>query len=664
MTSVSVTEIRNALRCPRLFALGRQRGQALGFPVGSSCLGMTFHRIVERFSQSVSDPPSYFQRLPAGCARDELEARLGQWLLGLLVRDLEADPTYASIPAEVDDLAEALRELARHLAGRMQRMPQAPASTLPQVVVAGERSVEAALDDSGLLVRGRIDALYGDSSGVREVIEYKLTDEANHELDRAQVALYRELLKRTDGLDVRPIVLRFTPMLRETALDQSSADALVEGVLKPLLGCMLEWIARPESAPPTQRRDLCAACPVAGDCVQTYRDRVPHRDEPPTGAPRPRAMVPGAAPAETLAVPEPELLEPDTEGLAEAERIRDWILAQVRKEGIQASCPHPPVVGPTLYLIEVTRPRGRVKQLDRIAEDVLHRLATELKVDATYDESSAHRHFVVRRSSPRQVHLAPLLAEKRDWLSARPGRYVVGQCPDGTVLCGDFADGGTPHLLVGGQAGSGKSTFLLCLIASLVQYHGPDRIRFTLLDPKRVTFQAPSFRAAVGAHLDGPIGYDIDDALPTLERLVDIMEDRYRLFAQASVRSIDEYNLQVGREEALERKILVIDEFGDLAIDKGIAKHFITIVQRLGSKARAAGIHLVLATQRPDRQTVPPAIKANLGGKVALKVASGTNSRIILDAGGAENLHGKGDLIADLGQGLVRAQAALAQNMS
>jgi len=647
--TLSVTEVRNALRCPRLFALGRQRGTPLAFPVGSSRLGAPFHRIVERFARSVTTPPAAIAALSASSARDDVEAALGRWLLGLLVAELEQDAGFSSMPAEVDDLAEALRELARHLAGRMQRFEEPPAAALPRVVVEGERPVEAPLEPDGPVLRGRLDALYGDALGVREVIEYKLTDEANDVVDRAQVALYRALLRTAEGLDVLPVVLRFTPTLRETALDPQGADTLVRETLLPLVRVMAEWAERPQEAPSTARADLCAACPLVRECVATYRDRVPARDDPPAGG---LHLPDRAVPATTLATD-------DDPGREEAGAIRERILTELKKAGVVATSAQDPVVGPTLYLVEVARPRGPVASLDRAAHDVVHRLANDPGVEVTYERDAGHRVFVVRRPKPRKVLLGPLLAESHAWLSARPGRYVLGQKPDGGVLRGDFADGGTPHLLVGGQAGSGKSTFLLSLVASLVYGHGPEEIRFTLVDPKRVTFTVPAFAAAVGAHLDGPIAYEMDSVLPTLERLVEVMEERYDAFQRAQVQNLDDYNAQEGPEGWLERKVLVIDEFQDLMSDRGDAKVFGDLVQRLGSKSRAAGIHLVLSTQRPDRQTIPPGIKANLGGKVALKVASGTNSRIILDVGGAEKLHGSGDLLADLGHGLVRAQGAL-----
>jgi S-DNA-T family DNA segregation ATPase FtsK/SpoIIIE len=257
------------------------------------------------------------------------------------------------------------------------------------------------------------------------------------------------------------------------------------------------------------------------------------------------------------------------------------------------------------------------------------------------------------------VLLGPLLSLKRDWLAERPGRLVIGQTPDGEVLVGDLADSATPHLLIGGQAGSGKSYLLRTLVSSLVHFHDPAALRMTLLDPKRVTFNAGAFQSAIATHLDGPILYGIEDALPCFERYVEVMEERYVLFERAQVSDLHEYNDAAPAGQRLPRHVIVMDEFQDLTADKKAAQLLCTTVARLGAKARAAGVHLILATQRPDRETVPSVLKSNLGGKIALRVASAVNSRVIIDRPGAEKLLGCGDLMADLGKGLVRAQAAL-----
>jgi DNA segregation ATPase FtsK/SpoIIIE-like protein len=174
-----------------------------------------------------------------------------------------------------------------------------------------------------------------------------------------------------------------------------------------------------------------------------------------------------------------------------------------------------------------------------------------------------------------------------------------------------------------------------------------------------VTFTAGGFLSGLAAHLDGPVLYGLDDALPTLERYAEVMEERYAALERAKFADLHEFNESAAPEGRLARHVILIDEFQDLTIEKKVAERFNAVVGRLGAKARAAGVHLVLATQRPDRTTVPPGLKANLGGKVALRVASAVNSRVILDAAGAEALVGKGDLLADLARGLVRGQGAV-----
>ena len=655
---ISVTEVRNALRCPRVFALGRLSKKAVAFPVGSSCLGAAFHRIVDKFAQTVGQPPAAVASLPASAGHSQRRAALAAWLLDFLVDELQRDTSYRSIPAEVDDLAEALRQLADHLARRAAN--GALAEAIRGVVRAGERPVEASIPEANVLLSGRLDALYGRPGEQLDVIEYKLTDEDNHAVDQAQVALYRELLRRAEGVSARPVVLRFNPALSVSELPEARADELVRTELLPLLSRMARWAEEPETAPATTRRDLCAACPVAIACGEQYPARLPSRDDPPMAATRARPSANGGLTAATPVQPASGS-GADDEGQREAAAIQKRILEELRKDGV-STLSLEPTVGPTIYVIPVSRPRGQVSSLDRAAADVVHRLASTDKdrVDATYVKNGARREFTIRRSKPRSVLLAPLLEEKREWLSEQPGRFVLGQQPDGRIVTGDLADSATPHLLIGGQAGSGKSWLLRSLVASLIHWHDPSALRVTLLDPKRVTFNVAGFQAAIASHLDGPLLYGIEDAVPCFERFVDVMEERYELFERAQVSDLREYNQQVGKDERLPRQIVVIDEFQDLTVDKKTAGEFTTAVARLGAKARAAGVHLILATQRPDRQTVPPVLKANLGGKIALRVASAVNSRVILDEAGAEALLGKGDLLADLGQGLVRAQAAAA----
>ncbi len=652
--TISVTELRNALRCPRVFALGRARRQAVAFPIGASALGALFHRIAEVFARELASPPERVARLPRGAPREVVASAISIWLLGHLIAELEGNPEAASMPGEIDDLAEALRELAGYLAAEVERSDEAASEALRGLIQYAELGVEAVIDlGEGVCVRltGRVDAVHSRATGAIDVVEYKLTDEANQELDQAQVALYRTLLRRALDLEAEPVILRFNPGLIATRLTAAAGDVIVERQLMPLLARMLAWAERPETAPATLRHDLCPACPVRVACAETYRDRFEPRDQPPSGAARPRPSPEGQL--RLLRGVDAPLVPPaDAAGHAEADELGKQILAQLKRQGVIAQVVRS-ALGPSLIRVEVASPRQRVALLDRAAQDVEHQLAAR---ELRFEREGARRSFTAPRTAPRRVELGALLAKKAAFLRERPGRFVVGEGIDGEVITGDLADGSTCHLLIGGQTGSGKSVLLRSLVSSLCHYHPPSAIRFTLVDPKRVTFGA--FSAGIAAHLTGPILHDVEALLPVLDDLALEMEARYERFELAKAQDIDDYN--EGASVPLARRVVVVDEFQDLLASKATRQVFLDAVKRLGAMARAAGIHLLLATQRPDRSTVPGEIKANLGGKIALKVQAAVNSRIILDQGGAERLLGRGDLLADLGHGVVRGQAPFA----
>src|SRR6185503_12008496 len=149
-----------------------------------------------------------------------------------------------------------------------------------------------------------------------------------------------------------------------------------------------------------------------------------------------------------------------------------------------------------------------------MAGDVEHHLSDQ---GVRFEREGPRRLFTAPRKVPRTVELSALLAEKAAWLSERPGRFVVGEGVTGEVVTGDLSDGSTCHLLVGGQTGSGKSVLLRALVSSMCQFHPPSAIRFTLVDPKRVTFG--SFAAGIAGHLSGSIFHDVEALLPELDEL-------------------------------------------------------------------------------------------------------------------------------------------------
>jgi S-DNA-T family DNA segregation ATPase FtsK/SpoIIIE len=213
-----------------------------------------------------------------------------------------------------------------------------------------------------------------------------------------------------------------------------------------------------------------------------------------------------------------------------------------------------------------------------------------------------------------------------------------------------------PHSLVAGATGSGKSVLIQALILDIAATNSKDLAQLILIDPKMGVDYAP---LADLPHMRDEIVTTKEKAGEVLEALVQEMEDRYRAFAKARARDLPTYNAKVSAEERLPMVFLVHDEFADWMLDDAYKGAVGAAVQRLGVKARAAGIHLIFAAQRPDKDVMPMQLRENLGNRLILKVSSEATSKIALDRPGAELLLGRGHLAAKLNgeQGLVFAQA-------
>lgn len=386
-------------------------------------------------------------------------------------------------------------------------------------------------------------------------------------------------------------------------------------------------------------------------------DRPARKDPPPS---IPEITLPVQPPRAPPLLDLEDDLEPgaasDMEGRAEADALGSRIVTELRRFRVGVTIRNTEV-GNRFIVIEVHCPTQRVAALDRAAVDVEHQLSED---QIRFARKGARRFFEAPRREPLQSDLDDLLAREEAYLRGRPGRFLLGTKDNGEALKGDLSDGSSCHLLIGGQTGSGKSVLLRVIAKSLCRFHGPDAIRITLVDPKRVTFA--NLADQIAPYLTGPVIYDPEALLPELEALVDEMEQRYVLMEKRRAQNIDDYNSDIEKRggERLARRVVIVDEFQDLMVEKALKERFKAAVNRLSAKARAAGIHLILATQRPDRNTVPGELKANLCGRIALRVQEAVNSRIILDQAGAEALLGNGDLLANLGHGLVRAQAPMA----
>ena len=247
--------------------------------------------------------------------------------------------------------------------------------------------------------------------------------------------------------------------------------------------------------------------------------------------------------------------------------------------------------------------------------------------------------FEIANTQREDVFMSDLIVGEAWKKSTAQLPLLLGVDNTGNPVIQDLAT--MPHLLVAGSTGSGKSVCMHSLLFSLLSRHTPETLRFVLIDPKRLEFAA----YAEIPHLLFPIVVDAARAVSVLKWVVCEMEHRYKIMAEACVRNIYEYNKRCKErnEPVLSYLVVMIDELADLMIVAG--KEIELQLIRIAQMARAAGIHVVIATQRPSVDVVTGLIKVNFPSRLACRVSSKIDSRTILDAGGAEKLLGRGDML-------------------
>ncbi|MGP1203484.1 DNA translocase FtsK [Serratia sp. CY40304] len=215
----------------------------------------------------------------------------------------------------------------------------------------------------------------------------------------------------------------------------------------------------------------------------------------------------------------------------------------------------------------------------------------------------------------------------------------LGEDRFGQVVDLNFSSSNSPHLLIGGTTGSGKSEALNTILYGLVKFYSKEELRLLLVDPKGTELNM----FARFDHLEGAIGWDDQDAITLLKNAVDEMERRYSAFKEKKVRTLSDFNKISSQQNKIPWWIIVLDEYADLTSDPQMKKEIENQLKRLAQKARASGIHIIIATQKPSGDVISTNLRANLPAQLALRVKSGIESRVIMDETGAESLNGKGD---------------------
>ncbi|MEZ4443500.1 MAG: DNA translocase FtsK [Polyangiaceae bacterium] len=469
----------------------------------------------------------------------------------------------------------------------------------------------------------------------------------------------------------------------------------------PTIGAeALEASITPEAPPTKQRFRKQSPAPPPEEPAPVEKD--PVAAEPPPPAPEPEAPAPAEPtivdtssqakvtkarrrlvkekskfappPTDLLEAPRSDRKRHDPEALKETSRLLEKTLLDYKVDGKVQEI-HP---GPTVTMFEVSpAPGTKVSKVAGLADDLALGLSRKVRIVAPIP-GKARIGFEVPNKTRIPVNLRELI-ESEDFMSMKaPLPCVLGRDIIGRPCFADLA--AMPHIIVAGATGAGKSVGLNVMLVSLLYRKTPENLRMLMIDPKVVEL-APFDGIP---HLLLPVVTDMKQASNALRWTVDEMERRYQLFADAGTKNITTYNRYVkrvaageippprgpktveaiapdgtqleipaakdGSDATLPQKIpyivVVVEEFADLMMTQG--KEVEASVARLAQKARAAGIHVILATQRPSVDVITGMIKANFPTRIAFRVAQKVDSRTIIDQQGAEHLLGRGDMLVKL----------------
>jgi S-DNA-T family DNA segregation ATPase FtsK/SpoIIIE len=295
------------------------------------------------------------------------------------------------------------------------------------------------------------------------------------------------------------------------------------------------------------------------------------------------------------------------------------------------------VVGPTVTRYELALATGvKVNSIMKLSNDIALALAApQIRIESPIPGKSLLGIEVPNKKitmvTIREIIESEEFIEKKSRLTLGIGKDIAGK-----VIADSLED--MPHLLIGGTTGSGKSVCLNALVVSLLYKSDPAILRIAMIDPKRV--ELTQYEGL--PHLWAPIVTDPELSVKLLRFLTREMDNRYELFRKEGVRNIQGYN-QKKREHPLPYIVVIVDELADLMMMS--PKEIEKLICRLAQMARATGIHIILATQRPSVDVITGLIKANFPSRIAFAVSSQTDSRVILDIAGAEKLLGKGDML-------------------
>lgn len=601
ITSITVTELKCAsldADWRRRWLMGQRPSTRSFAPLGEpSAYGTVFHRIADEFVCWLvqSKKKAIFLKDSADIW-GELYERFAAKKLERIARKGQLDSAL--------HLSEALKAFSARVAELRTRTPSF--KSWQDVYLANEfllKDITFQVGGAALRVSGRLDAVRFHPEDAVEVVDYKLTHGNQFKHDLVQLAIYTQLLKLArPGLRFNGTLEYYEPKLNEVAVAVDDLEAIFKDMVEPIL------------------HELSEETPS-----------IPTPSPPLLIAEKKRVLT--------------ESVKAESPNLSDAIRkcFADFHL-DVEVVGRQEA--------PQLIRYRVRPAPGvKVVSLANRADDL--KVALSLPQSPVIEPSQGSVVIDVPKEKPGIVYWSEAIRRPELVDNDSPVAFPVGVGVDNHLLVADFADPNMCHGLVAGVAGSGKSEFLKSMVAALISRSRPAVLKLTIIDPKILTFGGlPSSLS----HLTEPVITDVSAAIPCLDEAVADMTARYRTMAKENVENLS-LRFTAGKTD-IPYRVIVFDEFADLILSGADAKKgFERRVARIAQMGRAAGIHLMLTTQRPDKNVVTGLIKANLPLKICLRVVNSTNSNIVLDQTGGEKLLGRGDLLCDRGKGIERAQS-------
>ncbi|MFB2936300.1 DNA translocase FtsK [Aerosakkonemataceae cyanobacterium BLCC-F154] len=636
--ALNATKVRIAFECPRLFYLYQKFGGKTLFlpPELEGGIGSAFHHLAESFINLAKQEPNFQAIFKPSFSQLKVETVAAQmqelfYELGFYPYLEKEDSSKA---AALYQIWQGLIKLIRNWAELLvkNRRYFSAETVVSKTLVSGEIDLEDTLtlpDGTQQKITGRLDSVLFDAEKRRLcVVEYKTYIPADPSAQLAQVALYSYIVKAKKNLPVDSAVYCVLPRFIQYYYDWEKLEETVNQVIPHKLQQMQEWLkwepGKPNIPPLTTQPDLCEICPQKEKC-QTYFNTSNPESPSDSRTEKPQIKIDEIA-----------------------QNLREILRSFKIDVDYQGAA-----IGPAFIRVKL-KPNLGVKVVSILNRSDDLQVQLGLENPPLIEPKAGYVSVDLPRSDRQIAHFTDYIQSAKLPPTAAV-KIAIGVDLDGKLVEADLSDPNTCHFLVGGTTGSGKSEFLRSLLLSLLYRHSPEHLKIALVDPKRVTF--PEFEQI--PWLYSPVVKDGESAIELMAKLVSQMEHRYQLFEKAKCGDIKAYNQS---NKPLPRLVCIFDEYADFMTEKEIRDTLEFSIKRLGAMARAAGIHLIIATQRPEAKVVTPLIRSNLPGRVALRTASEADSVIVLggDRKNAAYLLGKGDLLYQVGAKLQRLQSLLA----